>query len=101
MSFLSAVPDDVSKAATNLTDIASTIDEANSTAAAQTTEMPAPAADAVSGLVADFLNAHAQGYQAIGAQAATFHQQFVQALDASAVAYASAEAANAATLEKP
>jgi hypothetical protein len=93
MSFVSAVPDDVSSAATDLADIASTITQANS-AAAQSTQVPAPAADQVSGLVAAFLNAHAQGYQAISAQAEDFHQQFVQALTADAKAYANTETAN-------
>jgi PE family len=93
MSFVSAVPDDVSSAATDLAGIASTITEANS-AAAQATQVPAPAADQVSGLVAAFLNAHAQGYQAISAQAQDFHQQFVQNLTAGSNAYANTEAGN-------
>jgi len=98
MSFVSAVPDDVSSAATDLADIASTITQANS-AAAQTTQVPAPAADQVSGLVAAFLNAHAQGYQAISAQAEDFHQQFVQNMTAGANAYGTAEAGNVETIE--
>jgi PE family len=97
MSFVSAVPDDVSSAANDLAGIASTITRANS-AAVQTTQVPAPAADQVSGLVAEFLNAHAQGYQAISAQAEDFHQQFVQALTAGGNAYATAEAANVETI---
>ncbi len=101
MAFVFAVPDGVSKAAKDLAGIGSNLAEANSAAAGQTTEMPAPAADAVSGLVAVFLNAHAQDYQAIGAQAADFHQQFVQALTADADAYAGMEAGNAATLGNP
>ena len=98
MSFVSAVPDDVSSAATDLADIASTITQANS-AAAETTQVPAPAADQVSGLVAAFLNQHAQGYQAISAQAEDFHQQFVQNLTAGANAYGTAEAGNVETIE--
>ena len=93
MSFVSAVPDDVSSAATDLANIASTINQANS-AAAQTTQVPAPAADQVSGLVAAFLNAHAEGYQDISAQAEDFHQQFVQNLTAGGNAYGTTEAGN-------
>ena len=93
MSFVSAVPDDVSSAATDLAGIASTITQANS-AAAQATQIQAPAADQVSGLVAAFLNAHAKGYQAISAQAQDFHQQFVQNLTAGSNAYANTEAGN-------
>ncbi len=36
-----------------------------------------------------------QAYQALSAQAAAFHQQFVQALSSAAGSYAAAEAANA------
>src|ERR1700677_3531075 len=44
-------------------------------------------------------NVHAQGYQALSAQAAAFHAEFVQALTAGAGSYASAEAANASPLQ--
>ena len=42
-----------------------------------------------------------RSYQALSAQAAAFHQQFVQALNAGAGAYASTEAANAAAAANP
>lgn len=38
--------------------------------------------------------AHAESYQALGAQAGLFHQQFVSVLHAGAGSYASAEAVN-------
>ena len=50
-------------------------------------------------MVAAFLNQHAQGYQAISAQAEDFHRQFVQNLTAGANAYATAEAGNVETIE--
>ncbi|MXI82010.1 PE domain-containing protein, partial [Mycobacterium tuberculosis] len=50
-------------------------------------------ADEVSAAVADLFGAHAQAYQALSAQAALFHEQFVQALTAAAGRYASTEAA--------
>jgi PE family len=101
MSFVFTVPDVVSTAATDLASIGSTLTQANSAAAAQTTEVLAAGADEVSAAVAAFFGSHAHGYQAVSAQAAAFHQQFVQALNAGAGAYASAEAANAAAAANP
>jgi len=46
--------------------------------------------------IADLLSRHGQAYQALGAQVAAFHEQFVQTLTAGAGSYASAEAANVA-----
>jgi hypothetical protein len=65
-------------------------------AATPTTGILAAGADEVSAAVAAVFDAHAQGDQAPSTQAAAFHQQFAQALNAGAGAYASAEAANAA-----
>jgi hypothetical protein len=101
MSFLIAQPDLVAVAATDLANVGSTISEANYAAAAHTTQLLAAGSDEVSAAVATFFGAHAQGYQALGAQAAAFHQQFVQALSAGAGAYASTEAANAAAVANP
>jgi PE family len=42
---------------------------------------------------------HAKSFQALSAEAAVFHQQFVQALGAGAGAYAGTEAANASPLQ--
>ncbi len=91
MSFVFAMPEQVQKAATQLADIGSTIESAGTAAAAPTTQMLAPGADQVSGAVAALLCGHAQEYQAISAQAAAFHQGFVQNLSASAASYAGAE----------
>jgi triacylglycerol lipase len=60
----------------------------------------AAAEDEVSAAIAALFSAHGQGFQAVSAQAAAFHAQFVQALKSSAASYASAEAANLAALEK-
>ena len=65
----------------------------------QTTGVLAAAEDEVSAAIAAVFSAHGQGFQALGAQAAAFHAQFVQALKSSAGSYASAEAANLAALE--
>ncbi len=49
--------------------------------------------------MAALFSGHAQAYQALSAQAALFHEQFVRALTAGAGSYAAAEAASAAPLE--
>jgi len=46
--------------------------------------------------IAAVFAAHGQGFQALSAQAAAFHDQFVHALTAGAGTYVSAEAANLA-----
>jgi PE family len=63
-------------------------------------EMVAAAAtDEVSESIAALFGAHAQAYQALSAQAASFHRQFVRAPTAGADSYAGAEAANASPLQ--
>ena len=44
-------------------------------------------------------SAHADAYQAVRAQIADFHQQFVQTISASGQAYATAEADNAQIMQ--
>lgn len=95
MSFVVAGPAAVAAAAANLADINTTIGSANAAAAAPTTESLAPSADQVSNVVAALFSNHAQEYQNFSAQMAAFHDQLVQALNAGAQAYASAEAHNA------
>ncbi len=96
MSFVIAAPDIVKAAATDLASLGSAISEANTAAAAPTTKVVAAAADEVSVQIAALFGAQAQSFQALSAQAAAFHDQFVQALRSGAGSYASAEAANAA-----
>jgi hypothetical protein len=95
MSFLIAVPEMVGAAATDLARVGSTLSAANAAAVAPTSSVTAAGADEVSASIAALFGAHAQAYQALSAQAATFHHQFVQALTAGANSYAGAEAANA------
>ncbi len=87
-------------AAGNLAAIGSTISKANATAAAGTAGVKAPGGDSVSAFVSALFAVHAQTYQAAGAQAAYYHDLFVQALREGAGSYASAEAANASHLQK-
>ncbi len=80
MSFVSVAPEIVVAAATDLAGIGSAISAANAAAAAPTTAVLAAGADEVSAAIAALFSGHAQAYQALSAQAAAFHQQFVQTL---------------------
>ncbi|BBX96075.1 PE family protein [Mycobacterium lacus] len=99
MSFVIATPETVAAAAADLVNIGSAIDDANAAAAALTTELVPAAKDEISAAIARLFGAYAQEYQALGVQAAAFHGQLVQALNAGAGAYAAAEAANASLLQ--
>ena len=78
MAYLTAAPELVAAAATDLANIGSTIDLANEAAALPTTGVLAAGADEVSAGIASLFGAHAQAYQALSTQAARFHAQFVQ-----------------------
>ena len=58
--------------------------------------MIAAGGDEVSAAIASLFSSHGTAFQALSAQAAAFHSQFVQALTAGAGSYVSAEAANVA-----
>ena len=92
MSYVIAGPEMMASAATDLATIGSDLSAAHTAAAAQTTGVLAAAEDEVSTAIAALFSAHGRGFQALGAQAAAFHDQFVQALTASADSYAGAEA---------
>lgn len=100
MSHVTTTPHLLAAAAGDLASVGWTIHAANANAAAGTAGAHAPGADAVSAFVSALFAAHAQAYQAAGAQADAFHNQFVQALRESAGTYANAEAANASPLDK-
>lgn len=95
MSFVTAAPECLTTAASNLGNIASAIGAANGAAAGPM----AAGGEEVSAAVAAIFSEHAQAYQAVSAGAAEFHH--VQLLAAGAGSYASAEAANANPLQKP
>jgi hypothetical protein len=99
MSFVIAAPEFVTAAASDVANIGSTISAANAAAAGPTTAVIPAAADEVSAAITSLFNAHAQGFQAFSAQAAAFHDQFVQLMNAGAGQYAAAEAANASPLQ--
>src|SRR5262249_46629190 len=100
MSYVIAAPEMLAAAAAHVAGIGSSLSEANAAAATQTTGILAAAEDEVSAAIAALFSAHGQGFQALGTQAAAFHAQFLQALNAGAGSYASAEAGNLAALEK-
>ncbi|WP_152531282.1 PE family protein, partial [Mycobacterium sp. UM_CSW] len=99
MSLLLAVPEVMSDATTTLANLGSTIGAAQAAAASPTTGLLAAAGDEVSTAIAAMFSSYASSYQALSAQAAAFHTQFVQAINAGAGAYGSTEAANATPLE--
>jgi hypothetical protein len=94
MSFVSVVPDAVTAASENLAGIGSSLRAAHAAAAAQTTAIAAPAADEVSAAIASFFGTSGREFQALGAQAAAFHDNFVSTLNAGIGQYVSAEVAN-------
>ena len=98
MSYVIAAPEFVTAAASDWANIGSTINTANAAAATQTTGVLAAAEDEVSAAIAAVFSAHGQGFQELGAQAAAFHDQFVQALKSAGGAYAAAEGAQASDL---
>ncbi|WP_444850736.1 cellulose binding domain-containing protein [Mycobacterium persicum] len=98
MSYVTAVPEALAAAARDITGIGSTLSAANSAAAVPTTGLLAAGADEVSAAIAGLFSSHAREYQTLSAQAAAFHDQFVNALTASARSYLSTEAANIAPL---
>jgi hypothetical protein len=93
-----AAPELINTAATDLANIGSNLSEAHTAAAAATTGVIPAAADEVSAGIAHLFSRYAGGFQALAGQAAAFHQQFMQNLTASARSFASAEAANAASM---
>jgi hypothetical protein len=100
MSYVIAAPEYVAAAATDLAGIGSAISDANTFAAVPTLGAVIPAgADAVSAEIAALFSAHAQAYQTISAQAAAFHDQFVQLMSFGGQQYALSEAANLASFQ--
>ncbi len=80
MSYVIAAPDMLATAATDVAGIGSSLRAAHAAAATQTTTVMAAAGDEVSTAIAALFSGHAQQYQALSAQAAAFHTQFVRAL---------------------
>ena len=84
MPFVVAAPALLEAAAKDLTGLGSTITAANAAAATPTTAMLAAAEDEVSAAIAAVFSSKGQSWQALSAQAAAFHDQFVSALNVAA-----------------
>lgn len=100
MSYVIATPEALQAATFDVAGIGSAIQQANAAAAGPTSSLLAAGQDEVSAALAALFGEHAQAYQAISAQAAAFHNQFIQTLSAGAGSYAAAEAANASPLQQ-
>ena len=98
MSFVTVGPEMLTAAALDLQGIGAEMAAGDAAAAAPTTGVVPAAADEVPALTAAQFAAHAQLYQAIGAQARAIHELFVTTLGTSAGSYAATEAANAAAV---
>jgi PE family len=96
MMFVTAQPEMLAAAAGSLQAIGTTLNAQNAATATPMTGVVPAAADVVSGLTAAQFAGHAQAFQAVSAQAAAMHDNFVATLQTSAGSYASTEIANAA-----
>ena len=92
MSFLTAAPDLMTAAATDLASIGSAITEANAVAAAPTTGVLAAGADEVSAAIAAVFSGHGKAFQGLSSTAAAFHAQFVRNMTSGGAAYTGAGA---------
>ncbi len=99
MSYLTAIPDLLAEAASDVSGIGSSLSAANAAAAGPTASVIAAAEDEVSAAIASLFSGHAAQYQELSATVAKFHDQFVQGLKSGGFAYAAAEAANATPLQ--
>jgi hypothetical protein len=99
MSYLIAAPGLLAEAAADAAGVSSSMRAANLAAFTPTSTLMAAAGDEVSAAIASLFSGHAHAYQAVSAQAAAFHERFVQALSEASGAYAVAEAANATPLQ--
>ncbi len=99
MSFVSVMPAVVGASASQLARIGAALGDANAVAAAPTTGVLAAAEDEVSAAIAALFSSHGQQFQALNAQAAALHSQFVQTMSDASTVYAATEAANAGPLQ--
>ncbi|WP_263990408.1 PE family protein, partial [Mycobacterium conspicuum] len=100
MSFVITAPEILAAAAADVAGIGSSLNSAHVLAAAPTTQVAAAAADEVSAAIASLFSGHGRDYQALSAQAAAFHAQFVQTLAHGGAAYSAAEASAVAAVRR-
>jgi hypothetical protein len=97
MTYVTTEPQLLAAAAADAAGIGSTINEASAAAAGRITGVTPAAVDEVSGATATLFNAYAGEFRSLLDQAEAFHARFAQALSAAGIAYAEAEAVNAAS----
>jgi hypothetical protein len=95
MSSLIAIPELMESAAQDLAGLGSSLELAKEAASTPTTGIIAAAEDEVSAAVASAFGAFGKEYQAVSAQAAAFHDEFVNLLNGGANAYLGTEIASA------
>ena len=98
-TYVIAAPEHFAVASGDLTGLGEAIDGTAAAAAPLTTRIAVAAGDLVSAAIAKFFGSYAQEFQALSAQAAQFHAEFVRALTAAGAAYAAAEAVNVSPLQ--
>jgi hypothetical protein len=76
-NLLTAAPEALAAASADLSGIGDAIRRATTAAAPASTDIEAAAADDVSRAIARIFGGYGQSYQAMSAQAALFHEQFV------------------------
>ncbi|WP_205875324.1 PE domain-containing protein [Mycobacterium camsae] len=99
MVYVLAAPELLASAATDLAVVGAALKSTNVAVALPTMQLPAAAADEVSAAIAAVWGEYGQAYQAISAQAGTYHRRLMQALNSAAGAYATAEAGNISLLQ--
>ncbi|BBN50927.1 PE family protein [Mycobacterium avium] len=99
MSYVNVVPEALSSAAEDIAAIGATITDAHAVAASPTIGLAPAGGDEVSRAVAGLFSNVGKEFQAVSAQAAVFHQEFVKNVAASLGSYARSEAANVSPLQ--
>lgn len=99
VSLLVVAPEWLTSAAAEVESIGSSLAAAHLAAALPTGGIAAAAADEVSRAVAALFASYGQEYQALGARAGAFGEQFVRALSSAAGSYGAAEATSALQLQ--
>lgn len=95
MSFVTICVESLASAAGDLRAVGAAVSAGNAASATPTSGVVPAAADEVSALTATQFAAHAELYQAVAAEAAAIHDQFVTALGSVTGSFAATEAANA------
>lgn len=98
MSTVTVVPVALMAAASDLTNLGTTLSEAQAAAATSTTSVAAAAQDEVSTAIAALFGSHGRQFQTVSARVGAAYDRFVAALTGGAASYVETEAANALRL---